>query len=180
MGSCDIPGMEEKEDIHQHFSSFLERHRLFIWKLSNRYADGDPVVGLDYVQDITTLLWLRYGKLRAGAHPWQEQKWIGYIARDYFRSLSRKKGGHLVPYDDDLPVTPFQGNEETPSDLLAEYMICLTPPEREAVDLYVQGYKAKDIAQLLGISPTAVRLRLHHAVLRMRAYAQKIEKTNNP
>ena len=47
--------MVEKENIKPDFGRFLEEYQLFIWKLCNRYADGDPDVGLDYVQEIQML-----------------------------------------------------------------------------------------------------------------------------
>lgn len=167
--------MEEQEDRHLLFSSFLDRHRLFIWKLCSRYADGDPAVGLDYVQEITILLWLRFHKLRPDAHPRQEEKWIRYIAKDCFRYLSWKKKIPLEPYDDDKPSPASLTPADKPADLLAEYMVCLTALEREAVDLYVEGYKTKEMAQILGISPSSVRQRLHRAMLRMKKYASVID-----
>lgn len=166
--------MVEKENIKPDFGRFLEEYQLFIWKLCNRYADGDLAVGLDHVQEITILLWLRFGKLRADAHPRQQEKWIGYIARDYFRSLSRRKKEPAEPFDETVHATDTS-DADTPSSLLGEYLVCLAPSEREVVDLYVQGFKTKDIAQLLGISAAAVRQRLYRAVVHMRDYAGKKE-----
>ena len=164
--------MEQQEDIKPSFETFLERHRLFIWKLCNRYADGNPDEGLEYVQDITFLLWLRFGKLRSGSHPHQEQKWISFIARDYFRAQSRRNKGTMESFDEGkhIAIEP-----ESPSDILAQYMECLTNQEYEIIDLYVQGFKVKEMAQILDISLSTVQRRLRHAIVRMREYAQKID-----
>lgn len=168
--------METHEDRYQRFVDFLERHRPFIWKLCNRYADGDPTVGLDYVQDISILLWLRQDKLRLHATPRQERYWISLIARDYLRSQRKKIP--VEPLDiDNLPVSAYTV-DDTPSDLLHEYMVCLPPSEHQAVELYVQGYKAKEIALILGIGAVAVRQRLRRAVAHMREYAKKIDNPN--
>lgn len=165
--------MESQEYIQPSFESFLERHRLFIWKLCNRYADGNPDVGLDYVQDITILLWLRFGKLRHDAHIRQEQKWINYIARDFFRTQSRHNKKTMEPFVEEQHsvIEP-----ESPSEILAEYLVCLTPPEYETVALYVQGYKINEIATLLDISLSTAKRRFQKAIEHMREYAQKIEK----
>lgn len=167
--------MEGQTDTHLHFASFLERHRLFIWKLCNRYADGDPAVGLDYVQEIAILLWLRYDKLRPGVHPRQEQKWISFIARDFFRAHSQHPEEVLVPYDDDLSGGPRLDPSDSPSERLAEYLVCLTPDELATVNLYIQGFSARESALILGVGAASVRRRLRRAVLRMRDYAAAIE-----
>jgi RNA polymerase sigma factor (sigma-70 family) len=164
--------MKHKENIQPAFESFLERHRLFIWKLCNRYADGDPDVGLDYVQDISVLLWLRFGKLRKGVLPQQEQKWIHYIARDYFRSHSRHNKITLESY---VEESLFVTEPENPSEILAEYLVCLTPPECDIINLYIQGFKVREVAQLLNISLSSTQRHLHNAIVHMREYAQKIE-----
>lgn len=170
--------MEQKEDREQKFSCFLDRHRLFIWKLCNRYGDGDLDVGLDHVQEITVLLWLRFDKLRPGAHLRQEQQWISFIARDYFRKVSRHKLPPLEPYDDDMPLPGQQGDAESPSELLDDYLVCLNPADREIIDHYIEGLDAKEIAQQMGTTAEAVRQRLHRAVVRMKEYARKTNTAN--
>ena len=164
--------MKHKENIQHGFENFLERHRLFIWKLCNRYADGKPDVGLDYVQDISVLLWLRFGNLRSGVLPQQEQKWISYSARDYFRAQSRRNKKTWVAYEEH----PLSLEPESPSEILAEYLVCLTPLEHKIVDLYVQGFKVREIAQILDISLSSIHRHFHCAIVHMREYAQKIEK----
>ena len=163
--------MEEQEDKYLLFCSFLERHRRFIWNLCNRRADGDLAVGLDYVQEITILLWLQQDKLRPEATQQHERTWIKMIAHDYFRNLSQRKTIPVEPFDDDNLPAAAHTDDNSPARLLDEYMVCLPPPERQTVGLYVQGYKTKEIAQILETSAAAVRQRLHRAVGHMKKYA---------
>ena len=167
--------MEKKEDIKPDFGSFLERHRPFIWKLCNKYADGNLDVGLDYVQEVTTILWTRYHCLREGSTLEQESSWIKYIVREYFNKLSQRKKPDIVTFSDlrSLPVVIVENSHL--SELLADYMECLTPQERAVADLYVQGYSLIEMAKILEISPEAARQRLHRAIAHMSEYAKEID-----
>ena len=168
--------MVEKENIKPDFGRFLEEYQLFIWKLCNRYADGDPDVGLDYVQEITTLLWLAYHKLRPGSSPRQTRKWISYIARDYFRTCSERKKPDIVTFSDLKTPLNVALDDDNSVELRYESMECLNPSERRVVELFVEGYKPGEIAQTLGISANAARLRLHRAVEHMKEYVNNIVK----
>lgn len=168
--------MEEKVNITPDFVKFLEQHRLYIWELCNRYADGNPEVGLNHVQEISTLIWIGYHKLRPGASPRQTRKWIKYIARDYFRKLSKRKRPDIVTFSEIKILPTLATDDDSPSELLLEYMECLNPSERRIVELFAEGYKPHEIAECLGISANAARIRLHRAVAHMKEYAKKIDK----
>ena len=169
--------MEEKKDIKPGIESFLEQHRLFIWKLCNRYADGELADGLDHVQEITILLWLRYHKLRPGASLRQQRKWISYIARDYFRKITERQRPDIVPFSHlgGIP-TVVSDDADTPSELLDDYLQVLDPSDRWLVECYVRGYRSHELAKVFSISAEAVRQRLHRAIGHIKEYAHKIDK----
>lgn len=168
--------MEEKENIKPDFISFLAKHKRFIWKLCDRYAGGNPDTGLDHVQEISILLWLRYGKLRHDSTPGQQRKWISYIARDYFRGLSKRKTVPVELYDDDNRFAIIPVDTDDLHERLEEYRECLSPSEKRVVDLYIEGFKANDIAAIIGADAAAVRQQFHRITVHMREYARKIEK----
>ena len=168
--------MEEKKNIKADFGSFLVEHKHFIWKLCDRYAGGDPDRGLDYVQDISILLWLGYAKLRPDATLTQQRRWINYIARDYFRGLSKRKKVPIQLYGDANRFATIPADTDDCSEYLEVYMECLSSAEKKILNLYFDGFKAKEIAVILGTNATVVRQQIHRITEHMKEYALKIEK----
>ena len=149
------------------YSALMQRHRRRVWSMCWLYSDGDWERCRDLVQEVTISLWQHYGKLREGANYFEERAWVVWHTRTVLNHLHRKR--HNV-YE---PLTPERANslvvnpdiqDSITDELLAE----LSPADRRLVELRMEGYKASEIADELGIGRDAVYQRLHRIVEKLR------------
>jgi RNA polymerase sigma-70 factor (ECF subfamily) len=163
-------------DLEQ-LSELFERHHRRLYQFFLKLA-RDRSVAEDLVQEV----FVRVLKYR---HTWRDEAefvpWMFALARnaavDQFRSRTRdsKRDAAAVP---DLVLQPARAVErleelERASQLRAALDL-LAPDKREVLLLARFGeLKHERIAALLGISPGAVRVRLHRALKELReAYRQ--------
>jgi RNA polymerase sigma-70 factor (ECF subfamily) len=163
-------------DLEQ-LSELFERHHRRLYQFFLKLA-RDRSVAEDLVQEV----FVRVLKYR---HTWREEAefvpWMFALARnaavDQFRSRARdsKRDAAAVPDTTPQPAPAVERLEELErASQLRAALELLAPDKREVLLLARFGELKHDrIAALLGISPGAVRVRLHRALKELReAYRQ--------
>jgi DNA-directed RNA polymerase specialized sigma24 family protein len=109
----------------------------------------------------------RWRRLRTGANP------AGYVHTVAFRLLHRRRPVAETPLDDTfLPPVPPVDEAALAVETVRNALANMAPRQRACVALYVYlGHSADETAELLGISPSTVRVQLHRAHQTLRSAA---------
>ena len=125
----------------------------------------------DLVQEVSIALWRHFGQLRPDATLQEERAWVRWQTRsvlDFQRRMQRPTPLPLTPGMADLQVADdiLEQHEE-----LEELMSTLNDDERRMLRLQLEGYRADEIAEAMGLKRDAVYQRLHRVVGKMRRVA---------
>lgn len=153
------------------FDELLKRHRPMVWRMCWISAHGNYERCRDLVQEVSIALWRHFGQLRPDATLQEERAWVRWQTRsalDFQRRMQRP-----TP----LPLTPGMADLQAADDILEqqeeleELMSTLNDDERRMLRLQLEGYRADEIAEAMGLKRDAVYQRLHRAVVKMRRVA---------
>lgn len=153
------------------FDELLKRHRPMVWRMCWISAHGNYERCRDLVQEVSIALWRHFGQLRPDATLQEERAWVRWQTRsalDFQRRMQRP-----TP----LPLTPGMADLQAADDILEqqeeleELMSTLNDDERRMLRLQLEGYRADEIAEAMGLSRDAVYQRFHRAVVKMRRVA---------
>lgn len=156
---------------HSAYTELLERHRRMVWALCWKSARGNYERCRDLVQEVSIALWRHFGQLRPDATLQEERAWVRWQTRsvlDFQRRMQRP-----TP----LPLTPGMADLQAADDIheqqeeLEELMSTLNDDERRMLRLQLEGYRADEIAEAMGLKRDAVYQRLHRVVGKMRRVA---------
>jgi len=132
-------------------------------------AGSDPLSAQDVAQEAFARTWQRWRRIRTGSNP------AGYIYTVAFRLLYDRRPMTEVlldPDDTSLPPVPPADDAVLSADAVRDALATMAPRQRACVALcsYL-GHSVDETAQLLGISPSTVRVQLHRARMRLRPAA---------
>lgn len=153
------------------FDELLKRHRPMVWRMCWISAHGNYERCRDLVQEVSIALWRHFGQLRPDATLQEERAWVRWQTRsvlDFQRRMQRP-----AP----LPLTPGMADMQAADDILEqqeeleELMSTLNDDERRMLRLQLEGYRADEIAEAMGLKRDAVYQRLHRVVGKMRRVA---------
>ena len=153
------------------FDKLLKRHRPMVWRMCWISAHGNYERCRDLVQEVSIALWRHFGQLRPDATLQEERAWVRWQTRsvlDFQRRMQRP-----TP----LPLTPGMADLQAADDILEqqeeleELMSTLNDDERRMLRLQLEGYRADEIAEAMGLKRDAVYQRLHRVVGKMRRVA---------
>ncbi|MBO4586306.1 MAG: sigma-70 family RNA polymerase sigma factor [Bacteroidales bacterium] len=153
------------------FNELLKRHRPMVWRMCWISAHGNYERCRDLVQEVSIALWRHFDQLRPDATLQEERAWVRWQTRsvlDFQRRMQRP-----AP----LPLTPGMADMQAADDILEqqeeleELMSTLNDDERRMLRLQLEGYRADEIAEAMGLKRDAVYQRLHRVVGKMRRVA---------
>lgn len=153
------------------FDELLKRHRPMVWRMCWISAHGNYERCRDLVQEVSIALWRHFGQLRPDATLQEERAWVRWQTRsvlDFQRRMQRP-----TP----LPLTPGMADLQAADDILEQHeeleelMSTLNDDERRMLRLQLEGYRADEIAEAMGLKRDAVYQRLHRVVGKMRRVA---------
>jgi RNA polymerase sigma factor (sigma-70 family) len=134
----------------------------------------EPALAEDLTQDIFLHLSRKIHLFKGAAafRTWLHSITVNIVLM-YFRHHKRS----AVSLDNEkmAPITAGLSDNASGLDIdtrisLGEALLCLPPQRRRVLVLHdMEGYRHKDISQLLGITPGASRCQLHHARSKLRA-----------
>ena len=156
--------MKSAEEINFAMEAYADMvRRICFLHLKNRYD----------TEDVFQNVFLKYMTYEGSfADREHEKAWLIKVAANRCRDIRRGRSRHPeVQYTDVEEYCEFQGQSE----VLAELMN-LPDKLKEVVYLhYIEGYRTAEIAQMLGITPNAVKKRLQRGreSLRVSLYGER-------
>ena len=139
-----------------------------VWRMCWLRSRGDHERCRDLVQEVCIALWLRFGGLRAGATPREERAWVRWVARTTLDHLHRSKSVAERPLTVDIAETLVATDPLKEQEEVEHVMASFSPEEQRMVRLQLEGYRADEIAQLMGLKRDVVYQRMHRAVQKAR------------
>ena len=157
-------------DLRQNeFQALLQRHEGIVFKVANTYC-WHPDQRADLVQEIAAQLWRawpRYDPSRSFS------TWMYRIALNVAISYVRKEVRHrevAVPLDESLHDTAVaQGEPAELQQRLQRFIERQAPLDRALLLLYLEDKSQREIADILGITPTNVSTKINRLKHKIRA-----------
>ena len=152
----------------------MEAHKGILYKVSRLYQDREED-RQDLLQEIMAQLWISYDSFRGES---QFSSWMYRVALNtaiVFLRKENRRQGHLshAPYPDLADeVRPVREQEQQLA-IFHSALQQLNKVEKALIFLFMEGHSGKDIALILGLSHSNVRVRL----TRVKERLQNIIKT---
>ena len=151
-------------DRQRAYTEMLERYRPLVWRMCWFRARGNWDRCNDLVQEVSIALWLHFDALRPDATPAEKRAWIYWQCRSTLDLQRRLQKPPMQPLTTLLEETVADEDTRHTQEEIEELMAALSPEEQRLVSLYLEGYKTKEIANLMNLSHDTVYQRMHRAV----------------
>lgn len=140
-----------------------------VWRMCWISARGDFERCRDLVQEVSIALWLHFDKLRPDTSPHEEKAWVRWLTRTTLDHQCRHQRPPMLALTNAMAESiPENGSM---AEDIEELMAVLSSEEQQLLRLHIEGYRADEIAQTMGLNRDAVYQRLHRAVGKMRRVA---------
>lgn len=158
--------------LEEDFIALLEQNEWLLYHIAITFSKGDKEAMRDLYQDMVCNLWLGRQQYRGECSP---KNWMYRVALNTAISLWRKEIRHprVMPLPPELEQ---QLRDEPDNPLLDELyrLIDLLPKADQALlFLYIDGATEAEISVVLGISPSAVGVRIHRIKQKMKEIVNK-------
>jgi RNA polymerase sigma-70 factor (ECF subfamily) len=134
-----------------------------------RAYEADPEIRRDLVQDIHFAIWRSFATYdrRCALRTWVYRVAHNTATTHVTRAFRRRRQAFVTL--DDLPAEPPAQDQPTDEavarrralDRLLSLIQRLDPVERQVIVSYLEGMEAADIADVIGMSPGAVGMKVH-------------------
>jgi RNA polymerase sigma-70 factor (ECF subfamily) len=151
-----------REGNTEAYGQVIERYQLpigkYLYRLTGEYETAKDLTQDTFIQ--------AYQSLRKNKDEIQLKAWLyGIATNKALQYRRRKKIINFIPFDDAQKTDPPDGKNQ-PDEIVEKIMVeaaMLKVPEEQRVCMmlhFVEGFKYREIAQTLGISEDAVRMRV--------------------
>ena len=151
-------------DRQSAYTELLERYRPLVWRMCWFRARGNWDRCNDLVQEVSIALWLHFDALRPDATPAEKRAWIYWQCRSTLDLQRRLQKPSMQPLTTLLEETVADEDTRHTQEEMEELMAALSHEEQRLVGLYLEGYKTKEIADLMNLSHDTVYQRMHRAL----------------
>jgi len=167
----------------QAFSKLVDRHKDYILKQCKGYVKNEEAAQ-DLCQEVLIKLYL---KMTSFQHQAKFSTWLFSIIHntsiDYLRKSKRNVENVLIEKLKDKLVDMVEDEDEIPADLsiqiLEDLLQQLTPEDRMLLVMkYREEHQIKDIQHTLGLSESAIKMRLKRARERINKLHRKYRGGN--
>ncbi|MDL2323377.1 sigma-70 family RNA polymerase sigma factor [Bacteroidales bacterium OttesenSCG-928-A17] len=142
--------------LEKNFIEMIQQYKAVIYKVTSFYVDEQTSID-DLYQDVVLNLWKSYPSFR---HDSAESTWMYRIALNTCISYVRK--GKNKPVYIELTSDVIESSEENESiHELYALINQLGKLERALIFLYLEDRPYKEIAEIMGITPTNVSTRIN-------------------
>ncbi len=155
-------------------AELLKRNRERLVVFCAKACKGNVDEANDLFQDITFSVWKLWGTIDDNASNEEKDRWLMAKARTVRYDFLRHKRLRWVSGDIDASDTPDNEQQEI-KERVDELISCLTPNERELIELILKDYNTNEIAILKDLEPPTVRKRLERIYKKIYNYSQKID-----
>ena len=152
---------------HSAYTELLQRHRKMVWRLCWKYARGHYDRCCDLVQEVSIALWIHFDDLRPDTLPEEERAWVHWWARSVLDLQRRKERPSLLPLTT-VADTMAADNPLAQQEEMEHLMAALSPEEQRLVKLHIEGYRSREIAEMMGLGRDVAYQRIHRALVKAR------------
>lgn len=156
-------------DRQSAYTKLLRRHRLMVWRMCWMSAKGNWARCNDLVQEVSIAMWLHFDTLRVDATPGEERSWVYWQCRSSLDLQRRLQGPLQQPLTALMVETLASDDSVQEKEEIEHLMAALSPDDQRLVRLHLEGYRADEIAETLGLTRDAVYQRWHRALQKMRS-----------
>lgn len=171
--------MRRKDSIEPHalFRAIWHRHADMVRRMCLRAARGNVERAKDLIQDAAIHLMQACAGMEPGAEAGGERKWVAALTRRSIDHSMRGRSVECVPLEEagNVAEPPDTGYRET----LGELAQNLDHESRAMLAWRLQGYTAEEIAYGTGVTPGAVKSRMHRIIAAMRDQAAAMGYIHN-
>jgi len=159
------------------FRELFERHAPALGRLMLR-----DLYVREEANDLVQQAFLQLHRARLDFDPKQRLKpWLYTIAlnlkREHFRRKKRRPEHLTGEGEDDVPVGPREQERAEARRSLAWALEQVPADQREVIELHwFGGLSFPEVSEVLGITPTAAKVRAHRGYVRLRELFEKDEK----
>ena len=139
-----------------------------VWHLCWLSARGDYEQCRDLVQEVSLALWLHFDMLRPEASQQEERAWVRWQTRSVLDLKRRMRRPFLFRLTDKMSKTLVADDSIERQEQLDYIMASLSPDDQRILRLRMEGYRADEIASILGLNRDAVYQRMRRVVLKAR------------
>lgn len=155
------------------YTDLLLRHKKLIWRLCWRYAKHDIDYCNDLLQEVSLALWEHLGSLRANASLFEEKAWVFWSTRTVLYDIRRRAEQQpAVILDREMDGLASDEGDDT-GELVDELLASLAAEDRLLIRMRLDGYKAAEIGEALGMSPATVYQRIHRIIQKLKKEANE-------
>ena len=147
------------------FQQIVSDHGALISRIANSY-EADPLLREDLVQQILLAVWQALPRFRGDSSlktfvaRIAQNRSISHVARRVREPRSAELSEQLAT---DLPSPEESASEASERRFLMEKTRLLPLPQRQVIVLVLEGFSYAEIADMLGIPPNALSVRLTRA-----------------
>ena len=135
-----------------------------VWSLCWVRARGNYERCRDLVQEVSIALWLHLDQLRTDVSPKEEKAWVWWMTRTTLNHLHRSQRPPMVSLTEVMAETIPDAENSAVDEDIEELMAALSPEEQQLVRLHIEGYRADEIAETLGLRRDTVYQRMHRVM----------------
>lgn len=151
-------------DRQSRYTELLKRHLPMVWRGCWVRARGNYERCRDLVQEVSIALWLHLDQLRTDVSPKEEKAWVWWMTRTTLDHLHRSQRPPMVALTEVMAETIPDADNSAVEEDIEELMAALSPEERQLMRLHIEGYRADEIAETLGLRRDTVYQRMHRAL----------------
>jgi len=155
-GSEELGIKSEYDSNLRHIEYAMEKYSRMLFRISYSIL-SDEHDAEDAIQETFIRYMTKAPLFRDSDH---EKAWLIKVVTNVSKNMLRLKNRQLIHSTDELQSIGIDEENRT----VFEVIMQLPPKYRVVLDLYyIEGYKAKEISAIIGITQTAVRKRLQYA-----------------
>ena len=156
------------------FTAMVRRNEALIYKVCLAFASQHGTTVDDLKQEILCKLWEGYGSFR---HQCAESTWLYRVALNTALMQHRQERHRPeVIALGTLAEPPATDEESSQLEQLYALIARLEPEEQKIIYLYLDRLSGKEIAEVMEMSETNVKVRLHRIKIKMKGMAQDEEQ----
>ena len=148
-------------DRQSRYTELLKRHLPMVWRGCWVRARGNYERCRDLVQEVSIALWLHLDQLRTDVSPKEEKAWVWWMTRTTLDHLHRSQRPPMVALTEVMAETIPDADNSAVEEDIEELMAALSPEEQQLMRLHIEGYRADEIAETLGLRRDTVYQRMH-------------------
>ena len=139
-----------------------------VWRMCWVQARGDYERCRDLAQEVSIALWLHLDVLRTGVSDKEERAWVRWQTRTTLNHMHRSRRPPMLALTEAMADTIPDADNSAVEEDIEHLMEALSPEEQQLMQMHIEGYRADEIAAILGLRRDAVYQRMHRALGKVR------------